>query len=289
MELNLRLTLQNLDNRLRSFTSREWRIAVYAVDRAGLKAGEPVLRRVEAIGHTLDEVIDLVASAASVTRTTIVGDVAKIAESLRDPAELEKYRSFGVHHIGAGVAIGNARGSVIAAPCFDPFQTITSERVPGRVVGAIAAAGDAPAQDVVANDNLRYLIEQYAKTVASFLETRPTETDFSWQEWTLPDIEIMPAHASASQKAGDVVEQARPAKAPTYSQLVVFPNEAVRITGYSKDFEPYTTRGEKWLQFGPGLALSKNGLESFVRGWTQRKADSNYIQQLDTSDVTKHW
>lgn len=291
MELDLRLTLGNLEQRLRSFTAHlEWRIVVYGVDRPASGSDAPRLRRIEVLGDMDDEMADLVANAAWLTRTTIVGDVARIAAALREPSEVQKYRPFGVHHVAAGVSSSNARGSVIASPCFDPWQTSVSERVQRRVLGAIAVAGNLPAQAVVANTDLRYLIEQYAKTVASFLETAPFEKDQRLVEWMLPDIEVVPAeHVPPKSLVSGFQASTSSPTVPKYSHVEVFPTEAVRITGYSDDFEPYTARGEKWLQFGPGLAVSKTGLEAFARGWTQRKADNEYIQQLDTAGSSGDW
>jgi hypothetical protein len=282
MELDLLITLRNLDKRLRSFTNHEgWTIAVYSLSGTPGTPGKPSLQRVESVGGSGNEAMALVAHAAWVTRTTVVGDVGRIAASLREPSEIEKYQVYGVHTIGAGVVGDKAQGSVIAAPCLDPQQTITNDRVPPRAIGVLAVAGNLPALEAIANTDLRYLIEQYAKSAVSFLEAPPREQRRWFYPISLPDLEILPQKIPTTYASRDgVIESFGVSKVPRYSRVEVFPNESVRISGYGKDFEPYTAGNETWLQFGPGLAVSKAGLEAFVRGWAQRRADADYVQGL---------
>ena len=280
MELDLQITLRNLDKRLRSFTGGDdWTIAVYALTWAAGQTSKPFLTRVESLGSGGAEAIDLVAHAAWITRTTIIGDVAKIAESLREPSEIHKYHVFGVHTPAAGVGTHAAERSVIAAPCLDPRQTITNDRVPPRAIDALAVEGGVPAPDAIGNENLRYLVEQFAKSAASFLQVPARDRRFWFYDWRLPDLEIMPGARQVPRNEA-ILEGV--SKVPTYSRVEVFPTETVRLTGYGKDFEPYRTGADTWLQFGPGLTISRAGLEAFARGWAQRRADAAYMQGLDT-------
>jgi hypothetical protein len=286
MAVDLQNTLENLDRRLRSSTGRDgWRIAVYTLDLAA-KPEAPRLRRAEVLGPIHGDVFDLVANAAWTTRATVIGDIGRIAESLHDPAEVAKYQTFGVHEVAAGIPAGEAHGTVIAAPCFDPLQSVTNDRVLRRALGAIAVAGDMPAPEVAQNESLRFLVERYADAVASFLEARPANMPHVFFGGALPDVEVVSPQQIGTTAEGEVVG---PSKEPKYWRLVRFPEKTVRITSYSQNFEPFGTRGERWLQFGPGLAVTRSGLEAFVRGWTQGKADLEYVQGIEGPELAKDW
>jgi hypothetical protein len=249
MAPNFKQILGSLDARLRSLTKRaNWRIAAYVIERDS--STKRFLRKVESIGDS-DGVVEFVVNAACITRTTVLGDVAKIVESLKQPSELAHYRPLGAEQVAAASSAGKAEGSVIGAPCFDPWQTITNDQTLGRVVGALGVAGNVSPEEVVSNADWRYLVEEYAKAVAFVLRPRLDNPNVSLgADWTLPEIEVVQGFSD-------------------------------RIAGDSKDSEPYTSHGERWLQFGPGLVVSKSGYEAFARGWSQRQADHQYIQSLD--------
>lgn len=273
---------------MQSFASDdEWRIAAYVIDRDPSGPLGTTLRRVEFIGLAPDAVVDFVANAACVTRTTVLADVAKIVDALKDPSELAQYRALGIPQIAAGPFLGHARGSVIGAPCFDPRQSVTNDPVRRRVIGVLGVWGGISLKAVVDSSDLRYVVEQYAKAVASFLRPQLDQPDIAAStNWTLPDIEIMrPGEQAAKLKVGDVVVNPvnTSDKVPKYERIEVFPHEALRITGYSEEFEPYTTRGEQWLQFGPGFVVSKGELEAFARGSAQQRANTEYVQTLTKS------
>jgi hypothetical protein len=285
MAPTLKQILESLDAQLRTATGRsDWRITAYTVDQDSTHASPWSLKCVESRGGESDAVIEFVANAACVTHTTVVGDVAKIVDSLKHPSQIEQYRQFGGDQVALVHVVGDPHGSVIGSPCFDPWQTITNARVLGRVIGALGVGGDVSPQEIVANADWRYLVEQYAKAVASFLRPRPAALKFFiGADWTLPDLQIVPhGNDFTTQNVGEVVKRVDPSTGiPKYERTEVFPHEAVRITSFSDEFEPYTSRGERWLQFGPGLVLSKSGLEAFARGWSQRQHDQQYIQGLD--------
>lgn len=277
----LKPTLENLKSRLRSFTSRDdWQLAVYAADP---NLDHPHLNRVETLGDDPHVTVDLVAYAASVMRTTLVGDIAKVGAALKQSPEAINYLPPDLRPLVKGQLLGDAVGSVVGTPCFDPWQTITNDQIDRRVIGVLAAWGDIAPGEIVKNADLRYLVEQYATTVASVLRPqRMRSKSWLYIPRILPDIQIVPSKGQAEPlPVGKVlIKPVSSETPPKFERIEVFPEQVVRVTGDSKDFESYKTSGERWITFGPGLAISKAGLDAFARGWSRHQANAQYVQDI---------
>ena len=277
----LKPTLENLRARLRSFTSRDdWQLAVYAGEP---NSDDSRLKRVETLGDDPNATVDLVAYAASVVRTTLVGDLAKLGAALKNSPKAVEYLPPELRSLAEHQAFGDAPGSVIGAPCFDPWQTSTNDQSVRRVIGVLAAWGTLDPGDIVTNADLRYLVEQYATTVASVLRPQRVRS----KPWLhipriLPDIEIVPKGYDAEAPVGSVRVGTSPVSSkvyPKFERIEVLPEQVVRVTGDSKDFESYKTSGERWITFGPGLSISKAGLDSFARAWSREQANVQYVKE----------
>src|SRR6202035_3295691 len=131
-----------------------------------------------------------------------------------DASERARYQFFGVQEGGPPQVPDNAVGSVVGAPCFDPWQTVVPDRVLARVIGVLVVRGNISQKQIVANADLRYVIEQYAKAAASLLSPQPR------------DLNDFMANASASRGA---------------QALQRDPEDALGL-GDSKEFQPYQDR-----------------------------------------------
>jgi hypothetical protein len=246
----LKPTLENLRTRIQSFTGRDdWQLAVYAAEPDCDDAG---LNCLEAIGDVPHPIVELVANSASVVRTTLVADIAELGSALEKspkaadhlPPKLRKRFEQG---------FADAGGTAIAAPCFDPWQVITNDQNDRWVIGVLTVWGNLALEEVVGNADLRYLIEQYAMTVASVLRPKRIRPK-AWQNslHSLYEIQLFPRLSDGLRIEADSV---------------------------GKVAEPLKTPGEQWVQFGPGLAISKAGWDAFQRGRTRLRADVQYVKE----------
>lgn len=286
---------------LKSHTGQEtWSLAVYAV-APGESDDQPArLRCVGSSEAGPDAVDELVAYAATVTKTTIVGDVAEFAAALSNSSELQKYvqaTPLGAELLQRPPAPG-VTGSVVAAPCFDPWQYFANSRAQRRIIGALAVRGNVPPNVVVDNADLRYFVESSANVAAAAIlpEGDRPEVKLTYDGWTLPDIQVLPQAESGSgaRAAGvpdlavhiDVPSPVGPQSAvayiPRYERVVeIQPHQRVRLTGYSKDFEPYRSQGERWVRFGPGFVMSQSGLDAYTREYLRQQANEAYLRDLE--------
>jgi len=253
-EIVLKPTLKNLESRLRSFTNRDdWGLAVYETEPDSDDAG---LNCRETLGEAPNPTVDLVANSARIVRTTLVGDIAELGAALKKSPKLAEYLPPKIRALFEHQGFPDAAGTVIAAPCFDPWQAVTNDPNDRWVIGVLTVWGKLALEEIVGNADLRYLVEQYAMTVASVLRPeriRPRGWQGSFQ--SLHDIQIFPLSDS----------------------LHIDPDSVGKV--FRRKAEPLKTPGEQWVQFGSGLAISKAGLDAFQRARARLQANVQYVKE----------